>query len=161
MPHFAYRLGTVFGVPLKDGGYGVGVVARVCPRGGVILAYLFPWRFANVPRSADFGEIDPASAIRVIMSGDLGIISGEWPVLGEIGIDHFHWPMPEFVRHEPVSNRAFKVSYADGDPGMIIEEIRIGPDEAQALPKDGLHGAGAVERLMSQLLGGPTLHRAD
>src|SRR5213592_3499242 len=43
-----YREGDVFAVPLQDGAYGIGVVARM-DREGAVLGYFFDRRYESVP----------------------------------------------------------------------------------------------------------------
>lgn len=44
-----YREGTWFALPLRKGGYAVGVVARMAPRGRIILAYFFGPKRNQIP----------------------------------------------------------------------------------------------------------------
>lgn len=60
--------------------------------------------------------------------------------------------MPVFVRHEELSGRAFNVIYDDDDPANLLRE-EPAPPEAVG-PKDGLMGAGFVDRSLTTLLNG-------
>jgi hypothetical protein len=145
----------VFGVPLRGGGFGVGVVARRQPSsGGIVFGYFFGPRRDSVPQLDEVPNLDPAAAVLARMFGDLGLINGAWPVIGALpGWDRKNWPMPLFTRYEELSGRRFVVCYADDDPAVVVSEAVATPDETIALPKDGLAGAGFVEGLLSDLLG--------
>jgi hypothetical protein len=54
-----YKEGTWFAVPLHQGGYGGGVVARA--KRTCILAYLFGPRRESIPKLAPYGEEVPNS----------------------------------------------------------------------------------------------------
>ena len=62
------------------------------------------------------------------------------------------WPTPAFGRLEELTGRAFKVIYDDADPNRLLGEERIDRSELASMPKDGLSGAGAVERILTRLL---------
>lgn len=60
--------------------------------------------------------------------------------------------MPDFVRTEPITNRSFRICYADTDPNLLVGEELISVGEnAQGFP-DGLMGAGYVESALTRLL---------
>ena len=147
-----YGDGDWFAVPLRDGsGFAVGVVARHDRRGGVI-GYFFRERLAEVPSLESVPSLAAQDAVRVMRFGDLGLIKGQWPVLGrrdDWSADE--WPMPVFGRREP-TGRAFRVVYSPDDlRGPVVEEL-ISDDECDQLPRDALSGAGAVERVLTALL---------
>ena len=149
-----YSEGDWFAVPLRDGGFAVGVIARAMPRKeGVLLGYFFgPMRLV-VPALETLSDLSAADAVMVEMFGDLGIMSGKWLLLGRMNKwDRTEWPTPAFGRFEELTGRAFKVIYDDDNPNRVIREEQIDPSELAALPKDGLSGAGAVERMLTRLL---------
>ncbi|MGH9182721.1 MAG: Imm26 family immunity protein [Acidimicrobiales bacterium] len=147
-----YGDGDWFAVPLREGGgYGVGVVARHDGRGGVI-GYLFGLRADEAPTLDDVAGLRPSDAVRVMRFGDLGLIKGQWPILGTLeGWDPEDWPIPAFGRREP-SGRAFRVIYSPEDLRGPVREEPITDDECDRLPRDALSGAGAVELVLTQLL---------
>jgi len=145
--------GTWFAVPLREGGFGVGVVARA-NAGGVLLGYFFGPKLAEVPRLDELAGLRAEDAALVAMFGHLGLKRGEWPVLGRLdGWDRQEWPMPVFVRYEELSGRSFKVFYDDDNPNKVIREEQVPPGEAEQGPKDGLMGAGFAEKALTALLG--------
>jgi hypothetical protein len=74
MKRISYQEGTWFGVPLRHGGFGIGVVARKAPKGGTILAYLFGPKRIAVPTLADVVPLTAADAVKCLRMGDLGLI---------------------------------------------------------------------------------------
>lgn len=153
MKSLPYREGSWFAVPLRQGGYAVGLVARMAPTGRIVLAYLFGPKRDSVPSLADVAGLQPKDAIRCFRIGDLGLMTGEWPVLGESPHwDRRAWPMPSFVRRDDLSKRAWRSAYCDSDPSKLEREEPVSY-EASKLERDALHGAGGVELLMTKLLG--------
>jgi hypothetical protein len=149
-----YNEGDWFAVPLRDGGFAVGIIARAMPRKeGVLLGYFFGPRRDELPTLEELSSLSASDAVMVKTFGDLGIIRGEWPLLGRLdGWDRAAWPTPEFGRFEELTGRAFKVVYDDNDPNRVIREERVEPSELHVLPKDGLSGAGFVETRLTRLL---------
>jgi len=78
-----YREGTWFAVPLQEGGFAAGLVARTTSRGRVILCYFFGPRQESVPILAEVEGLQPSGAIRALRVGDLGLIQGDWPIVGQ------------------------------------------------------------------------------
>jgi len=148
----SYSDGDWFAVPLQEGGgYGAGIVAHHDGRGGVI-GYLFGHRFSEVPTLDDVAGLQPSDSIRVMRFGDLGLIKGQWPILGKLEHwDSDDWPIPPFGRREP-TGRALRVIYSAEDLAGPLREEPISNEECDRLPRDALSGAGAVELVLTQLL---------
>jgi Immunity protein 26 len=152
MAKVKYREGDWFAVPLRDGGFAVGLIARANP-GGVLLGYFFGPLRSEVPRLEDVAGLRPGDAVLVGKFGHLGIVQGKWPLLGRLdGWDRRDWPTPVFVRYEELTGRSFRVFYDDDDPNRVLREEQAAPGEAEQAPKDGLMGAGFAEGALSRLL---------
>jgi hypothetical protein len=146
-----YREGTWFAVPLRDGGFAVGVVARATPKGKIILCYFFGPRRSKPASISDVRNFAPHDAILVHRVGDLGLINGEWPILGELpSWDRNLWSMPQFVRKDELCNRAWRVYYSDNDPAQLVKEEPEPLDSK--LERHGLLGYGAAEILVTKRL---------
>jgi hypothetical protein len=145
-----YEDGDCFAVPLRNGGYGVGLVARHDGRGGVV-GYLFGPRTDEIPTLDDVAGLRARDAVRVVRFGDLGLVRGKWPILGRLdGWLAEDWPLPDFGRRG--LDGTFRVIYStDHLAGPALEE-RISDHECNRLPRDALSGAGAVERVLTSLL---------
>jgi hypothetical protein len=150
----AYSEGDWFAVPLRGGGFAAGLIARMMPhREGVLLGYFFGPRRDKFPTLDELRDLSAPDAILVERFGDLGIVDGTWPLVGHVdGWDRSAWPTPAFGRSEELTGRAFKVTYDDVDPNVLLEETPIDLSELASMPKDGLSGAGAVERVLTRLL---------
>jgi hypothetical protein len=147
-----YRDGDWFAVPLRDvAGFAVGVVAAHDGRGGVI-AYFFNKRFDAMPSLAEIDGLDRGEVLRAMRFGDLGLINEKWPVLTrrEDWVAS-RWPIPDFGRRGP-DGSAWRVVYSADDLRGPTREEPITADECDQLPRDALSGAGAVERVLTQLL---------
>jgi hypothetical protein len=147
-----YSEGSVFVVPLTKGGYARGVVARAAPRGRALFGYFFgpPLTSATAARLDD---LKPDNAVLRVRFGDLGLINGEWSVIGRVpDWDRSQWRMPDFVRQDPLGRlRPVLVRYCDTDPRHIEAEYPINNDSN--LPTDSGYGYGAVEIELTKLLG--------
>ncbi len=152
MAKVKYREGDWFAVPLLDGGYAVGVIARANPK-AALLGYFFGPLRSEVPALDEVADLKPGDAVLVGKFGHLGIVQGKWPLLGRAdGWDRQEWPTPVFVRYEELTGRSFRVFYDDDDPARLLREEQVAPGEAEQAPKDGLMGAGYVEAVLTQLL---------
>ena len=146
-----YSEGTVFTVPLRNGGYARGVVARAAPEGRVLFGYFFGPKL-NSPENAVTDDLKPEDAILSVIFGDLGLINGEWNIIGAVSKwDRNLWPMPDFVRRDPIMKRAWRVRYSDSDPSQLEGEEPVAFDTN--LPPNISSGYGAVELKLTKLLG--------
>ena len=147
-----YREGTWFAVPLRQGGYAAGRIARHSPKGEIILAYFFGPKREAIPTLEELEKLTPDSAIKVVKVGALGIIEGSWPIVGDSPAwEREEWPIPPFVRKDDIGKAAWRVVYADDNPNQVISEHRI-PYDSSGYESDGLYGAGAAEVVVSRML---------
>jgi hypothetical protein len=148
-----YGEGTWFAVPLRNGGFAVGLVARATQKGPHVLAYLFGPKRESIPAFAEVSRLGNASAIKIARIGDLNLINGKWAIIGHArDFDRSAWPFPRFVRSEEIARRAWVVEYADDDPGRVIAEVPVAYGTS-TLDRDAAFGAGAVELMLTKLLG--------
>ncbi|MCA9090167.1 MAG: immunity 26/phosphotriesterase HocA family protein [Planctomycetaceae bacterium] len=148
-----YKEGTWFAVPLRQGGYATGVVARHVPgEGKIILAYFFGPKRDTVATMEELGTLSPGDAIKVVRVGDLGIMEGSWPLIGESEQwDREKWPIPPFIRKDDISKTAWRVVYADDNPNEVILEESVSYETSE-YERDALFGTGAAEIVVTQLL---------
>jgi hypothetical protein len=149
-----YSEGAWFAVPLRDRGFAVGVVARSMPhREGVILGYFYGPRRRRVPDLAELKGLTHSAPVLVERFGDLGLVSGDWPLIGRFGQwSRNSWPLPAFGRYEELTGRAFEVVYDENDPNKVVSEKLIDKAGLAALPPDRLAGSGAIEIRLSRRL---------
>jgi hypothetical protein len=152
MKRLTYSEGTWFSVPLRTSGYATGVVARVAPKGKIVLAYFFGPRRDAVPALPEIEGLRATDAIKCVLLGDLGMVNGEWPIIGaSSGWAREDWLMPSFVRRDPLSKRVWLVRYSDSDPSHVEQENLVS-DEVADLEEDSLCGYGSVEIKLTKLL---------
>ena len=83
MAKVKYGEGDWFAVPLIDGGFAVGLIARANPS-GVLLGYFFGPQRSEVPAVEGIAGLRPGDAVLVRKFGHLGIVQGKWPLLGRL-----------------------------------------------------------------------------
>ena len=163
----AYGAGDAFAVPLRDGGFAVGVIARATAA-GTLFGYFFAPRHENFPSSDVTRKLISTEAVLVGKFGHLGLsrgptaTNGRWQIIGSIsGWDERQWPLPAFVRPDPIRGGSFLVTYDDAD--LLSErEVKYFPPGVELEgPADGLMGAGLVEIRLTRLLAEPTQHGTD
>lgn len=150
MKHF-YSDSSIFLVPLKDGGFARGVVARTAPGGKLLLGYFFGPRIASI-KEANLSGLEPNNAVLCLRFGDLGLLKGLWPVVGNLlPWNLAEWPMPNAVRRDPLGNaKPVLVSYDDLDPSKVLREEALENDND--LPDTGVAGYAFVEARLNKLL---------
>lgn len=145
-----YAEGTVFTVPLRNGGFARGVVARAAPDGKVLFGHFFGPKL-NSPMDAKTDDLHPDNSIFSTVFGDLGLINGDWCIFGSIRQwRRGQWAMPDFIRRDPLKKQAWRVHYADDDPSKIESEEPTAFDTD--IPPDISSGYGAVELKLTKLL---------
>jgi hypothetical protein len=148
-----YQEGTWFAMPLRQGGYAIGMIARMAPRGRIVLAYFFGPKWDIIPALGFAEGLQSKDAVNCLRIGDLGLIDGSWHVLGVLpNWNRQAWPMPTLVRRDELSKRAWRSVYSDSDPSKLTREEPI-PYEGCELERDALYGYGAAELLLTKLLG--------
>lgn len=147
-----YLEGSAFLVPLPSGGYGRGLIARAAPKGKILLGYFFGPRLEQMAEPS-FDRLETSDAILRVRFGDLGLIEGHWPIVGNVpNWKRSEWPMPDFVRRDPLGKLKPKlVRYADDDPSQPIGEHPV--DDDAGLATDSLSGYRAIEAKLDRLLG--------
>ena len=146
-----YSEGSVFAVSLRKGGYARGVVARAAPEGKVLFGHFFGPKLNSLDE-VNLEDIEPGKSILSVIFGDLGLINGEWRIIGSLpNWQRGAWSMPDFLRRDPIRRRAWRIRYSDLDPSKLENEV---PTEFDAnLPPDLTSGYGAVELKLTKLLG--------
>lgn len=148
-----YTEGTWFAVPLRNGGFAVGLVARGTAEGPHVLAYFFGPKRESTPSMTEVTDLRAAAAVKVARIGDLHLIDGRWPIVGQShDFRRSDWPFPSFKRSDDLTRRAWAVEYAEDDPGRSIRKVPI-EFSTSTLERDASLGAGAVELVLTKLLG--------
>jgi len=153
-----YREGDVFAVPLRGGGYARGMVVRENKK-GTVFGYFWGPRLMHFAELRADVNLTPDTAVLVGRFGDLGLLNGEWRVVGQHpNWNRDAWKMPPFIRVNKQSNLAW-LSYLDDRSFRLLKEEPVDPIHASEFPRDAGMGYGAVEIRLSQLLGRVTSGR--
>ena len=144
-----YQDGDCFLLPLRDGGFARGVVARHNGR-GVVFGYFFRPRV--IEKDATVGTLVPSEAVLSGKFGDLSLLKGEWRILGRIAQwSATEWPMPPLIRVDDMASRAW-LSFYDDRTFACLREEAVAPALISKYPYDRMMGSGSVEIRMTKLL---------
>jgi hypothetical protein len=148
-----YGEGDWFAVPLREGGYCLGLVARVSrEEKGVLLGYFFGPRREVLPELEQTLSLSADQAVLVARFGHLGLLNGEWPLLGQNGLwKRGEWPMPVFGRKTSLG-LTYRVEYSDTDALRSMRTTKVSAEEIEGLPEDGMGGAGFIATRLTRLL---------
>ena len=99
----------------------------------------------------EVSALKPDFSVLVLRFGGLGLVNGEWPIIGNSDLwNRADWPIPVFIRREPITLRNWLVYYSDTDPRHRVKEVRE-PNDRPDLREDSLAGYGAVEALLERI----------
>lgn len=145
-----YREGECIAVPLRNGGFARGIIARLDGK-GLAFGYFFGPKFDEV-QHIECSGLSPRDAILIGLFGDLGLLRGDWRVVGRVPEwNREEWPFPPLARVDEKANKAW-LSYYDEESLSVLEEIPISPTVAEKYPYDRTMGFGAVEIRLTKLL---------
>jgi Immunity protein 26 len=146
----SYQEGDWFAVPLRNGGYAIGLIARGDGK-GIVLGYFFGPRREHVPSLDSVKILRRDQATLVTRFGDPGLRSGYWPIIGRAECwRREEWPLPLFARIDMTAQRAW-VSRYDEETLRCVDERTIDIMTAKNYPADLLSGYGAVEIKLTRL----------
>jgi hypothetical protein len=147
--------GQWFGVPLRTGGYAIGIVARGDNK-SICLGYFFGPKYQQIPDALDTMEKDPKDAILVTRFGDLGITRGSWPLINSNRpFSRENWPIPKFgMKISPTFDKGFlrQLEFDERGRWNLLHETLVDLKEIENLPEDSMMGGGAVEIHLTKLL---------
>ena len=131
-----YREGDWFVIPLRRGGYALGLVARRPRRGTVMLGYFFGPARNKLPTPEELTRVRAEHAQLVCRMKDTPVHRGVWQIVGR----HAHWrrkdwPMPAFLRREGLSGRGIRIEYDGDNLTTPAREVPASVPEG-ALPED-------------------------
>src|SRR5262245_4445604 len=128
--------GDWFGVPLGSLGFAAGVVARGTEK-TALFGYFFGSKHERLPTLRDVQQLKPDTAVLLARFSDLGLINGDWPLIGRSAIwDPSEWPMPPFVRRDIISGTLSLVTYDEENPSVEIALRASDFASCQGLPQD-------------------------
>lgn len=155
-PNIRYREGQWFAVPLRTGGYALGIIVRGSYKTKGGLGYFFGPKFDAPPEDEITWRATPADALLISKFGDLGILSGRWPLIPSTRpFSSDEWPIPVFgiVLPFPVG-KGYVREYAADDNGELycMREVMVDAVDVAGLPIDIDRGGGSVEIYLTKQL---------
>jgi Immunity protein 26 len=143
--------GNVFAIPLLQGGYCIGLVAREYKT--IRLGYFFNkvYSRSSLPDEVMEDEIDKNGIILIRKFSINGLKDSGWRLLNRGFIfNKEQWPIPVFKMQEPLTEKYYAVFYDE----TLISERRslISATEAHRLYNHGLSGYAALEKQLNALL---------
>ncbi len=151
-----YDEGQWFAVPLRTGGYGLGIIVRGNYKTKICLGYFFGPKFSRLPNNKDIDEKKSEDAVLITWFGDLGMINKRWPLIDSSRpFSRAQWPMPKFGRQIPLlPEKGYIVEYEENRDGKwkVLREIPIDVKEIAGLPEDIIRMGGSVEITLTKLL---------
>ena len=146
-----YSEGTCFALPLREGGFARGVVARSNST-GVVFGYFFGPKLGSFSDAVVDDSLKPEKSVLQARFGDLGLLKGEWRIIGKVEPwDRAGWRLPGFLHLDAEGDRGF-VRYYDDSLGFLKEDRVAVSAIGTSVPRDGLLGYGAVEIRLTKLL---------
>ncbi len=147
--------GQWFAVPLRNGGYALGVIVRGDNK-SVCLGYFFGPKYEKPPVDEDVLKKKPEDAILITRFGDQGLKNSSWPLIQTPRpFSREEWPIPKFCVEVPFSpDKAFVREYEFRDSGewRLIREYLVDAKTVMGMPSDSLKGGGSVEVTLTKLL---------
>jgi hypothetical protein len=127
-----YHEGDVFTVPLPNGGYGLGVVAR-CGRLSVILGYFFGPAIKSLPDKGTF-TLRGSDAVLIERVGNRSLRNNEWTVVGRVdNWDRDDFPNSYFVRPVGYDSKLVEIVQYDEETLLEVVDRKIVPSEQSIL----------------------------
>ncbi|MCB2157044.1 immunity 26/phosphotriesterase HocA family protein [bacterium] len=146
--------GNCCAVPLRNGGFARGVIARISGKGPAF-GYFFGPRCSTLQELQSLGiPPGPEGAILLTQFGDLGLKKEVWPIIGRLpDWNREDWPMPGFIRYNDDRTKAF-IDFCDDDTVESVKEIVVPVDEIDPndFAEEGLYGYVALQIRLDVLL---------
>jgi hypothetical protein len=150
-----YSEGSLFGIPTKPEGYALGLIARCTQKSPTCLGFFFKPKYRSLP-SLEQIQLNANDAVLVCWFGDLGLINGDWPIIGPLkNFKQDDWPVPLFRRIDLLdSTNGWLIEYPQNLPifGVPIREIKVDVNSLAEFADEELFGSGALEITLSKLL---------
>ncbi|MBS4063776.1 MAG: hypothetical protein KGZ74_04410 [Chitinophagaceae bacterium] len=149
MKKIKLKEGDFFSIPLTQGGYGIGLVAREYRT--ITLGYFFDIIYQNIPEKINDRDIRNWRIALIGIFSSLGIKNGEWPLLKtDFIFNKEEWPIPIFKTQEPLTEKYFAVKV---DITLMNDErYLISEEEAKAYFKHVSYGYESLSKQLSTIL---------
>jgi hypothetical protein len=152
-----YSEGDFFVVPLKTGGFGLGIAVCVGLKGTVVGRFFAPvWD--SLPTLSDLENLTENDSVHVEHFRDDGLRDGSWQVIGQHPTwDAYDWPIPKFGWFQAASDdtggRRFEMELDEDLKTIRQKEVSL--EQFEMLPPEGVSGAKATEVALTLVLTRP------
>jgi hypothetical protein len=148
---FRCNPGDWFAVPLPDGTWTVGQVAR--RDAWAFLGYFFGPRRLEMPIVDDVSQLNANDAVLIKMADIYPITTGMFPKLGRSAdFDPTNWPFPPLGYRELGSDECWKEECPDGYLTGAVRKSRTTREEYCRMPQTGISSPLAVTSALDRLL---------
>lgn len=143
-----YKPGDLFLVPLRSGGFGIGIIVRI--NKSVILGFFWEKKFDTHPEYIDTSELKKSNVFWIKQFSSAGLDIGSWKMIGHYpSFNQTEWGVPRFLREISPFGK-YLISYNDNLEE--IESIKVDDSFNDNLPVDGVAGYGSIEISLSKYL---------
>ena len=147
-----YKEGDWVALPLiRRGGWGLGLIARC--KAPAMVGYFFGPRRKQPPTMTETVGLSREQSLLVVNVGDLGLLKGEWLVIGhQPSWNRADWPMPLVTTKD--GPRLYLASYDEENPSQLLHRERTTQEEADrlgAIPRE-VYGYQALSLTLDMLL---------
>ncbi len=142
----AYSEGDFFAVPLRGGGYGVGIAVCVGPRGTVVGRFFGAVR-DSIPPLSELEDLTEGDSIHVSHFRDSGLKDGSWKLIGQHpNWASYEWPIPKFGWFQsPRDGSSGKMFEMELDENLrTIRQKTVSREIFDTLPYEGVVGPEAA-----------------
>ena len=149
-----YKEGGWFAIPVSEGQFALGLMART-PRGHGAIGYFFG-PYTSIPEAEKAShQVSRNDAIEIADFSDLAIWDGQWPILrSSERWDRSQWPVPDMTRIDIVTGRYAHLSRYD-DKFKFQWEIVISVEDAVRFPEDCCRGSESLRIALEMLFADP------
>lgn len=143
-----YKPGDLFLVPLRSGGFGIGIIVRI--NKSVILGFFWKKKFDTHPENINMSELEKSNVFWIKQFGSAGLDTGSWKTVGHYpSFNQKEWEVPRFLRKISPFGK-YVILY--NDDLEEIECMKADDSFIEDLPIDGVAGYGSIEISLSEYL---------
>ncbi len=158
----SYSEGDFFAVPLKSGGYGIGIVVCAGAKGTAVGRFFLPVQ-DEIPAIDKLNRYDERDSVHIEHFRDGGLRDGTWKIIGQHPRwDSYEWPIPRFGVFQPNANdsagQAFEVELDEDLKAFRQKKISI--DQFRTLPLEMISSSKAAQITITLALTRPGWKRS-
>lgn len=147
MKKIKLKEGDIFLLPLTDGGFSIGLLARVIPWGA--LGYFFKIKYSEAPQHIDLSLLNKDNVLYIGKFGTRNLYEGKWKLIDKLpNWDRDYWNIPKFGCN---ANPVYYLITLN-DKLEEIERIPCTKEAIEGLLEAGTYGYEAMSIKMSKLL---------